>query len=222
MSCENMQEQMSLLLDRRLSGETRGHVLDHLASCDSCKAQMANMAYLHAALHGMSTPRMPAALEGKLSVLASHERVRRLSHRSVAARIHYWAGRLQLCFDNMMRPVALPVAGGLLSALLLFGMLLPSLNFLHNFRNDVPLALSTDPSLVALSPVSGLGETVVELTIDEHGRVTDYNVTHGTLTPEMENNLLFSRFAPATLFGQPTWGKVFVSFRHSTPIIVRG
>jgi hypothetical protein len=42
------------------------------------------------------------------------------------------------------------------------------------------------------------------------------------MPPEIENNLvLFSRFAPATVFGRPTWGKVLVSFRRSQ-ISVRG
>jgi hypothetical protein len=60
------------------------------------------------------------------------------------------------------------------------------------------------------------------VTIDERGRVQGYAVTRGHMTPEIENNLIvFSRFAPATAFGQPTWGRVLVSFRR-TQISVRG
>ena len=58
---------------------------------------------------------------------------------SLSARAHRWAGRVQLVFENLMRPMALPFAGGVLSALVMFAMLVPSLAFPHNFRNDVPL-----------------------------------------------------------------------------------
>jgi predicted RNA-binding protein (virulence factor B family) len=114
-----------------------------------------------------------------------------------------------------------------LSALVMFAMLVPSLAFPHNFRNDVPLwRLYTDPALQEMNPVDAGDEIVVEVTIDERGRVQGYVVTQGRMTPEIENNLennlvLFSRFAPATVFGRPTWGRVLVSFRRSQ-ISVRG
>jgi hypothetical protein len=156
-------------------------------------------------------------------MLALNERLRRLSHVSLSARAHRWAGRVELVFENLMRPMALPFAGGVLSALVMFAMLVPSLAFPHNFRNDVPLwVLYTDPALQEMNPVDAGDEIVVEVTIDERGRVQGYVVTRGHMTPEIENNLiLFSRFAPATVFGRPTWGRVLVSFRRSQ-ISVRG
>ena len=156
-------------------------------------------------------------------MLALNERLRRLSHVSLSARAHRWAGRVELVFENLMRPMALPFAGGVLSALVMFAMLVPSLAFPHNFRNDVPLwVLYTDPALQEMNPVDASDEIVVDVTIDERGRVQGYVVTRGQMTPEIENNLiLFSRFAPATAFGQPTWGRVLVSFRRSQ-ISVRG
>jgi hypothetical protein len=55
-------------------------------------------------------------------------------------------------------------------------------------------------------------DTVLELVIDETGRVADYSVSHGQLTPEMQSIILLSRFTPATLNGRNTWGKKFVRF----------
>ena len=140
-------------------------------------------------------------------------------------RLRHWGDRLELSFENMMRPMAVPLAGGLLSALLLFGMLVPKLVFHHDFSDDLQLSIASEPEghlveslpgegspiwlwkggSVRLEPVdavdSSSDSTVLELTIDEYGRVASYAVSHGQLTPEMESLILFSRFTPASFFG---------------------
>jgi hypothetical protein len=227
MSCDDMHEMVSSLLDRRVTAREKESVLAHLESCRQCGAEFESMRELRGALRQLDKPELPARLLVGLRMLAFIDRLRRLSHVSLSARAHRWAGRLQLVFENLMRPMALPFAGGVLSALVMFAMLVPSLAFPHNFRNDVPLwRLYTDPALEEMNPVDAGDEIVVEVTIDERGRVQGYVVTQGRMTPEIENNLennlvLFSRFAPATVFGQPTWGRVLVSFRRSQ-ISVRG
>jgi hypothetical protein len=227
MSCDDMHEMVSSLLDRRVTAREKESVLAHLESCRQCGAEFESMRELRGALRQLDKPELPARLLVGLRMLAFNDRLRRLSHVSLSARAHRWAGRLQLVFENLMRPMALPFAGGVLSALVMFAMLVPSLAFPHNFRNDVPLwRLYTDPALEEMNPVDAGNEIVVEVTIDDRGRVQGYVVTQGQLTPEIENNLesnlvLFSRFAPATVFGQPTWGRVLVSFRRSQ-ISVRG
>jgi hypothetical protein len=55
---------------------------------------------------------------------------------------------------------------------------------------------------------TGAGDAVLELTIDERGRVVDYTLTSGQMTPELGAMILLSRFNPATLFGRPTSGKL--------------
>ena len=221
MSCDDMHEMVSSLLDRRVTAREEESVLAHLESCRHCGAEFESMRELRGALHQLDKPELPARLLDGLRMLALNERLRRLSHVGFSARAHRWAGRTQLVFENLMRPLALPFAGGVLSALVMFAMLVPSLAFPHNFRNDVPLwRLYTDPALQEMNPVSAGGEIVVELTIDERGRVTDYTISHGKPTAEqLDDLILFSRFAPATVFGRPTWGKVV--FRRSQ-ISVRG
>jgi hypothetical protein len=223
MSCDDKQEMVSALLDRRVTAREEESVLAHLESCRQCGAEFESMRELRGALRQLDKPELPVRLLEGLRVLALNERLRRLSHVGLSARAHRWAERMQLVFENLMRPMALPFAGGVLSALVMFAILVPSLAFPHNFRNDVPLwRLYTDPALEEMNPVDAGDEMVVEVTIDERGRVQGYVVTQGRMTPEIENNLvLFSRFAPATVFGQPTWGRVLVSFRRSQ-ISVRG
>jgi hypothetical protein len=227
MSCDDMHEMFSSLLDRRVTAKQEESVLAHLESCRQCGAKFESMRELRGALRQLDKPELPARLIVGLRMLAFNDRLRRLSHVSLSARARRWAGRVELIFENLMRPMALPFAGGVLSALVMFAMLVPSLAFPHNFRNDVPLwRLYTDPALQEMNPVDAGDEIVVEVTIDERGRVQGYVVTQGRMTPEIENNLennlvLFSRFAPATVFGRPTWGRVLVSFRRSQ-ISVRG
>jgi hypothetical protein len=157
----------------------------------------------------MDDPLIPEALAGRLRVLASHERERRLRRASLSALMRHWGSWVWLCFDNMMRPRALPIAGGVISALLLVGVWLPALAS-NQSSDDVPLATwgYIGPSPLDVRATGGAGNAVVELTIDERGRVVDYTVTSGAMTPELGGMILFSRFNPATLFGRPTSGKL--------------
>jgi hypothetical protein len=223
MSCDDMHEMVSSLLDRRVTAREEESVLAHLESCRQCGAEFESMRELRGALRQLDKPELPARLLDGLRILALNERLRRLSHVSLSARAHRWAGRMELVFENLMRPMALPFAGGLLSALVMFAMLVPSLAFPHNFRNDVPLwVLYSDPAIEEMNPADASDEIVVEVALDERGRVQGYTVTQGQMTPEIKNTLVqFLHFTPATVFGQPTWGRVLVSFRRSQ-ISVRG
>lgn len=219
-----MHERISSLLDGMVTGEEREEVLTHLNACRACSAQLKSFESLRAGLRKLDRPRIPAGLAVQLRVLASHERVRQLARTSFPARIRYWANRVKLGFDNLMRPVALPIAGGVLSALLLFSVLVPNLSFRHDRSIEPPLSLSSDPDgrivdwsgvLPRLESVNAATEgdgTVVELIIDAQGRVADYSVRQGQLTPAMQNIILFSKFTPAMFFYQPAWGKIRVVF----------
>jgi hypothetical protein len=227
MSCENVHEQIPQLLNRRLAGEQRNHMLAHLAECQDCSARVEDQDEVRALLRSMGQERAPSRLTAQLRVLASHERERLLGRQSIGERLRRLAGTIRLWTDNLMRPMALPFAGGTLSAIVLFGALLPTLAFQHDYTYDVPIALFTDPALedVGQSHLNNDGETVLELTVDERGRFSEAAVSKGKLSPGMMNDLLFYRFTPATSFGQPTWGKVTVTFRRimgGTHIVVRG
>ncbi len=232
MTCDGVQNKISSLLDRMLPERERKEVLAHIGSCRACHLDLEVTQRLRADLRQMQKVPVPAVLALRLRVLASHERARRLARLSISTRLKDLRERAHLQFDNLMRPFAVPIAGGLLSALLLFGMLMPTLSFRHSVGNDLQLAIATDPDGMVVdwtgilprlesanAEISG-DETVVELTIDEQGHVADYSVTQGKLTPEMQSIILFSRFTPAMFFGKKTWGKKLVSFRH--PNSVRG
>jgi hypothetical protein len=226
MSCVNVQELMSALLDRQLAEEESKQVLEHIRSCSKCGAHLESMQHLRSVMRGMQQPPLPAHLAANLRVLASHESARRQMQATFAARWNAWAAAVELWFDNLMRPVALPFAGGVVSALVLFGLLVPTLSFNHNVF-DQALFTYPDGEVVALDPTGaytlpGIGNNspwivrpdvptpeyanVVWLQIDENGRVSDYVIERGQLTPELQTIIMLSHFTPATVLGLPTSG----------------
>jgi hypothetical protein len=230
MSCEYVQERISPLLDHQVAPEERETVLAHMASCRACSAHYDSMQNLRSALLIMDAPPMPASLHQKLRVLASHEQTRRVSRLTMAARMNHWNQRLHLAFDNIMRPFGLPVASGLLSAVLLFALLAPSLSFARRGSDYGPTGFSTTPQLDSM--VGGVPdipqieepdsfgsnyETVLELKISPEGKVWDWTVVQGSqdLTLDLKEMILFSRFTPATAFGRPTWGTVHILYKHA-------
>ncbi len=226
MSCNRVQETASRLLDLQLPIGDREDVLAHLGRCRECAAHCESIHNLREELRSLAAPNIPPELSEKLRVLASHERARQLTRVSVAARLEHWMGRAQLWFDNLMRPVALPIAGGLVSALVLFSMLVPNLSFAHNFSDQSffthPVGLVVEQVGSVVKPMGSLFRiepadaeipsegNVVLLTIDATGRVSDYSVARGKLTPDLKNIIMFSQFLPATVLGLPTTGKVKV------------
>src|SRR5580704_16349876 len=145
MSCENVQPLISSLIDRRVAGEQREEALAYLDSCRACNAEYESMRIQRAALRGLAASPVPALLDGKLRVLASHERARQIVRSNWAARVRHWRSLAALRLGNMMRPVALPVAGGLVSALLMFAALIPSVTYAHFSTIEPPSPVFTDP-----------------------------------------------------------------------------
>jgi len=159
-------------------------------------------------------------------VIASRERAR--VQQAAAPRFHRWRDNLQLSMKNLMRPLALPLVGGLCSAVLLFSSLVPSFQQ-HQTPGDIPTGLSTQPLVKSMAPLGfqEAADAVVDLRIDEEGRIVNYSIIGADgreaiqLRRSIENNLLFTTFQPATAFGTPIAGTIRISFRRSR-IEVRG
>lgn len=222
------------MLDRQLTSDEWEESKAHIRSCRRCDAHLEAMRKMRGGLKDMVQIAPPAELGARLRVMASHERARQIARANLAARIHNFRSTLRLYFDNMMRPFAVPVTGGLFSALLMFSILVPTLNpFQRNSGDEPPLAIITDPEgeivgasreALRLQPggatITG-GEVSLVLLIDERGHVQDYYLSGGELTDEMKSLILLSRFTPATIDGQPTWGLKQVVFPTVTHPRVR-
>jgi hypothetical protein len=160
----------------------------------------------------------PSGLRTSLRVLASRERLRLLSRQI------NWRDRLNLWATNLMRPLALPLAGGIFSTVALFSICLgPMVPVRADDSSDIPTALTTEAAVKSMMPLAGsCGDVVVDVTIDETGRMVDYKVVSGVnvLTSEqirrsLENRLIFTTFEPVTQFGQAKSGKLRLYFRNS-------
>lgn len=233
MSCENVQELISLFLDGKVPAAERENVLAHTGVCRKCGAHLEAIETQRALLKKMPQPPVPVVLAARLQVMASHERERQLANVSVRERLRRMVARVELVFDNLMRPVALPFTGGLVSTLLIFGFLMPVLSFSHpsggyEFRTLPRGSIVTNPWDQG---VAADGEdfplfadpdepdsdyvNIVNLTIDEHGKVADWQIVRGQLTDEMKSIILLGKFVPATDFGIKTSG--IIQVRQSLP-----
>lgn len=221
MNCHSVRGWLSAHLDERLPEAEREHLLLHLDECRECSLVFEQMLRVQDAMRRLPALTPPPHLASMLRVMASRERVRRLVLRSPAAVLASLAARARLWVDNLMRPVAVPLAGGLISAIILFSMLVPSILFHRSLTDDVPLAaLYREAAVTTPAPFGFEGDDfILEVTVDQKGRMVDYSITDGErlihnprLRRAVENYMLFTRFSPATAFGQPTLGKVTVSF----------
>ena len=157
----------------------------------------------------------------RLRVSASRERAKITATKS---RVGFSFDHVGLALDNLMKPLALPAAGGLCVAVLLFMILVPTFSgaFYMGSAIDVPTGLSTGPTVKSLAPIGfRYGDAEVDLRIDDQGRIINYSIVGGqgiekdALRRSIENNLLFTQFTPATAFGIPITGTLRLSFRSS-------
>ena len=159
---------------------------------------------------------MPADLSLKLRVRLSH-----LLHDD-------WVSRWKIRFENSLKPLLIPASGGVVMAIICFGLILgsSSMPLPPVGRPDVPLALVTPPRLRELPPINfntDDDQLVVMTRVNALGHVVGYEVVSGSISPELRYHLdrliYFSVFEPATTFGTPTDGKVLLALSRIT---VRG
>jgi hypothetical protein len=229
MECVKLQSVVSVFLDGVAPDPDRRVLAEHAAQCPVCASALTEHQRTRQMMRRLPAAKAPIELHAQIRVVASRERHRRLARLDFATRVAGWRESLRLTMKNMMQPLALPAAGGIISALLLFAIVLPDLPLVARvIDDDVPTTLVTSASVKDTMPLALASEVVVDLQVDGQGRFVDYVIVRGgpllldeTVRRQFENALLFTLFTPATTFGQPTSGKIRVSFRNST-IDVRG
>jgi len=230
MTCNGIDRKISGDLDGRLSATERKQLRLHLAECRDCQVYAQQVEQLRGQMRQVAPHAVPRGLATRLRVMASKEASSRRSGESrslaasVARRINAWMG-------EMMRPFAIPFAGGLVSAVFLFSMLVPTMTVLRgDAASDVPTVLLTGASIKDSLPLGDPRDgLVVDLVVDESGRMVSYSLPadqhllmdNAEIRRAVENKLLVTRFEPATFFGKPTSARLRISFRRSQ-IDVRG
>ncbi len=216
MSCANLRKNLAGYLDETLTAEENRALSRHLETCVGCQEELRYYRRLRQVL--LLLPRHAAPLDLALAVRV----------RASRQRTSWWA-RFGIAFENVLRPLAVPTATGVLTTLIFFAILIGS--FLGDVPRgtvvgDVPLNLATPPQLVSAAPseFNTIDDTVViEVQVDARGRAGDYRVLSGPASQrfgrQLDQLLILSRFNPATAFGVPTSGRLILSFRR---VNVRG
>jgi hypothetical protein len=182
----------------------------------------------------------PANLRSQLRGLASREQRRALG---IGAGVGLAFGdRARLFAENLMRPLALPFAGGVFSTVLAFSMLwLGTGSAVHASNGfDIPIppsirsqaaVLTSDPTILKTAPmhVYGVDDVIVDVTVDGQGRMIDYTIVSGNVAKNeavrssVSAVLLLTEFHPATTLGRPVAGRVRLSLSVShSKIDVKG
>jgi hypothetical protein len=226
MECLNTHSALSGYMDGWATEQERRDVERHLSSCEHCSTMMREFRTLRRSMGELPSRKPTQKTFSELLVLASRASARRRRRLSLAHAIHDWYSNVRFGIEHLMRPLALPVAGGLLSTVVLFAMLVPDLvHEVHPVKNDIETSVSTHAAVKEISPIWGVhnDDITVDLVVDEYGRMLEYRVVSGqnllqneSIRRSLENNLMYGQFYPATQFGQPVAGKLRVTFRSST------
>ncbi len=238
-NCEKVQRALPGYLDGALpagSGRfSRAAIHAHIVGCDDCREELSRYQRLQQLFAGSERVAPPAHLGVEIRMALARA-------REISSPAH-WFRRLRdrawLVKENILAPLALPAGGGLLAALMVFAVVLPSysrvtpLQTLAGFSDNMSSASFQPARLETLAgfPVSGLGDAassagvvMVEATVGADGGVVDYRILAGpdnaAVRRTLDEILLFSRFHPQVSFGRAiAGGRVVMSF---STVNVRG
>ena len=223
MSCDRIQSLLSPYLDGNVTGGDMRQISEHLAACPACNRTFSALRATQQAVAGLGRRKAPSELELRIRLALSREASMTPRRRLEGLLVH---------FENACKAFMVPAAAGALSAVVFFGLLLGL------FALPQPVEASTDTLLPAIYMPpeldsslfntdldSGPGALLVEVVVDPNGRMQTYRLISAPskeaeeALPQLKNVLLFTTFRPARAFGQPTTGRVVLSFSN---INVRG
>lgn len=222
MNCRSARNRSTEYLDRKLRESERALVQAHLEGCEYCSLDFAEWSSVRASLANLGQAVSPASLKTDLRVMASREQKEVAeTHGSRLDRIwRRWKARM----DEIMRPLTIPATGGLLSSMILFGVLGFAIGrTTRGVAYDVPI-LYTDRVDANLVPVELRSSVVLSLSLDGSGRITDYAVRDGSTsfvgnpTRLQYNNISLPDFPSVLAMAQPITRDIRISF---TPIVFR-
>lgn len=225
MTCRAARRNIGKYVDGELGFFTHRLLRRHLAQCADCFEICEQREVLPQFVPEWPPIPVPAALRTRILLAAS-----RAGGRSA------WPS-WKLGLDNLLRPLMVPAVGGVLSALILFGVLMSDLTFVRgNAADDIPLLYLTkawisDPTMTDVPDFSVQEDITVEVLINKDGRVYSIRMLKLPLRPPEMNArlvshiasvLLTTKFHPAMNFGRPVLGRVLVRFRPTTQVTVYG
>jgi hypothetical protein len=232
MNCRDTQRRLPGYLDGAMRTGEHALVSHHLESCLDCREQLERCRRLMICLSRVSAVEPPSDLATRIRVQASHNEPR----WPLASRA--WA-QVRMVFEDILEPLAVPATGGILTALVVFVLLVQNIlvgvPLTGSVPNDLPLNLVQPARLESLAPFpvptiplttadGGSSGLLLEATLNAQGEVVDYKILSGPNDPAVQHQLdqvlLFSRFRPLVSFGLPmNGGRVLLNFSE---VRVRG
>lgn len=220
--CKDIQNLLSSYLDGAMAGAEMHQVSDHLRECSRCTSEYDAFKNTQALVSLAGKRPAPPDLALRVRVAVARERAR--------AAYPWWQillVRSGSAFNNFM----IPATTGIISATIVFFALGGFMAMPEATNRDVPTEmLYTPPRLLTAAsvpsselPVSFNSPVVVEAYVGPDGRVEDYRIISGPrdtpkLRMELENALIFTQFEPAKSLGQPSAGRVVISFSHEQEV----
>ena len=240
MKCATVKSNLAGYLDDALvsaaSPMQRVQIRKHLEACADCREELQRYRKLSQLMASVPRSVPPSDLAIRIKVAAAQMRPAMTWKQRIAS----MRDRMEILSENVFRPLTVPATGGFFSAILVFvvmlHMMVPGIS-VQAIQNDVPLNLMQPAELITLSDNPGSWapeqhETelslphglVVDVTVDQHGQMLDYQILAGPDSQDMRRQLdqmlLFSRFRPMMSFGRPAaGGHVILSF---SAVHVRG
>jgi hypothetical protein len=223
MNCDKAKKLFSPYLDGQVSGREMRALNGHMEECARCRREYGALQRTQQLLANLGSRKAPADLALRLRVAISREGAQRRRSRFEGVLVR---------FENTLNAFMVPATAGLVSAVLIFGLLLGFFALpgqLQASSADVPLMLYTAPQLeqsVFGTSLGSIGDdsVVIEAFVDANGRVQDYRILSESedakaVLPQVKNLLIFTTFRPALSMGRPTAGRAVISF---SKISVRG
>ena len=216
MKCAQAQSLFSLYLDGALTGRQMQSLGTHFEECGDCQREYMQLRQTQHLLTSVLRPPVPPDAALKVRIALSQEMAR-------AQRPQLQGARMLL--ENALRRFMVPATAGLITAVIVFGMLMGSFAIPVQAANDVPLLVYVAPEFKASAYALQEGviredSLVVEAYIDQAGRVEDYRILSSPddvqqWLPQVRNALIFTEFQPATAMGRPAPGRVVLAFTRS-------
>jgi len=217
MSCSEAKLLLSPYLDGAVTGAQMRLLGEHLAWCGRCNQEYSALLATQRLLSRIGPRKAPADLALRLRVAISQE-----AARTRRPYLEYF----QMRVENLLNAFMVPATAGLVTAVVVFVMLMGFLAPLRAGSADVPLMLYTAPELQQSALGSSLDSInddslVIEAYVDSNGRVQDYRILSGAKRDladlgQVKKDMLifttFTRFRPATSMGVPTAGRAVLSF----------
>lgn len=232
LSCRKVRRALPVYLDGAQPSEvgeiSHAAIHAHISDCGGCREELSRYQKMQQLFAKSERVAPPPELGVEIRMALARER----EVSDPRSWLQRFLDRADLVRQNILGPVALPATGGLVAALLVFSVVMPSyahvvpLQGMAGVSDDLPSALLQPARLESLADfsVSGLGDSasaagqvMVEATIGVDGGVVDYRILAGPSDPavrrQLDQILLFSRFRPRMSFGRPiAGGSVVMSF----------